>query len=101
MECPLPNFVNNFFKVLIMFIFLKCSYMLDQVIPSLLLLVLACEGTELKGYLRKQAKGKAISKHMRNGGINSFTFHPSPRMVGTTFMALTLFYVLLFSLWKF
>ncbi|XP_028805744.1 DEAD-box ATP-dependent RNA helicase FANCM-like [Neltuma alba] len=47
--------------------------------------VLACEGTELKGYLRKQAKSKAISKHMRNGGINSFTFHPSPRMIPHVF----------------
>ncbi|XP_027355173.1 DEAD-box ATP-dependent RNA helicase FANCM isoform X2 [Abrus precatorius] len=43
--------------------------------------VLACEGTELKGYLRKQTKSKTISKHMRNGGINSFDFHPSPRMI--------------------
>ncbi|XP_061362869.1 DEAD-box ATP-dependent RNA helicase FANCM, partial [Gastrolobium bilobum] len=43
--------------------------------------VLACEGTELKGYLRKQAKSKTISKHMRNGGVNSFSFHPSPRMI--------------------
>ncbi|KAL2618007.1 hypothetical protein AAZX31_08G233700 [Glycine max] len=43
--------------------------------------VFACEGTELKGYLQKQAKSKTISKHMRNGGINSFTFHPSPRMI--------------------
>ncbi|XP_020214184.1 DEAD-box ATP-dependent RNA helicase FANCM isoform X2 [Cajanus cajan] len=43
--------------------------------------VLACEGAELKGYLRKQAKSKTISKHMRNGGVNSFTFHPSPRMI--------------------
>ncbi|KAF7836457.1 DEAD-box ATP-dependent RNA helicase FANCM isoform X1 [Senna tora] len=49
------------------------------------LLVLACEGTELKGYLRKQAKSKAISKHMRSGGINSFTFHPSPRMIPHVF----------------
>ncbi|XP_050888499.1 DEAD-box ATP-dependent RNA helicase FANCM isoform X2 [Lathyrus oleraceus] len=43
--------------------------------------VLACEGAELKGYLKKKAKGKTISKHMRNGGINSFVFHPSPRMI--------------------
>ncbi|WCJ44258.1 ATP-dependent DNA helicase MPH1, partial [Euphorbia peplus] len=43
--------------------------------------VLACEGSELKGYLRKQASSKAIRKHMHNGGINSFTFHPSPRMI--------------------
>ncbi|GAB4844800.1 hypothetical protein Ancab_038187 [Ancistrocladus abbreviatus] len=43
--------------------------------------VLACQGTELKGYMRKQATGKVVRKHMRNGGMNSFTFHPSPRMV--------------------
>ena len=49
------------------------------------ILVLACEGTELKGYIRKQAKGKAIKKHMLNGGANSFCFHPSPRMVGFIF----------------
>ncbi|GMH22406.1 hypothetical protein Nepgr_024249 [Nepenthes gracilis] len=45
------------------------------------LLVLACEGTELKGYMRKQATSKAVRKQMRNGGMNSFTFHSSPRMV--------------------
>ncbi|KAK2658484.1 hypothetical protein Ddye_005017 [Dipteronia dyeriana] len=43
--------------------------------------VLACEGSELKGYMRKQASSKAINKHMRDGGMNSFNFHPSPRMV--------------------
>ncbi|XP_011096497.1 uncharacterized protein LOC105175667 [Sesamum indicum] len=43
--------------------------------------VLACEGSELKGYMRKQANSKAIKKHMRNGGLNSFNFHSSPRMV--------------------
>ncbi|KAA8546304.1 hypothetical protein F0562_002957 [Nyssa sinensis] len=43
--------------------------------------VLACEGSELKGYLRKQANSKAIKKHMRNGGMNSFDFHSSPRMI--------------------
>ncbi|KAI9201492.1 hypothetical protein LWI28_024242 [Acer negundo] len=43
--------------------------------------VLACEGSELKGYMRKQASSKAINKHMRNGGMSSFNFHPSPRMV--------------------
>ncbi|KAK3229964.1 hypothetical protein Dsin_001845 [Dipteronia sinensis] len=43
--------------------------------------VLACEGSELKGYMRKQASSKAINIHMRNGGMNSFNFHPSPRMV--------------------
>ncbi|KAL5843492.1 hypothetical protein ACOSQ4_009450 [Xanthoceras sorbifolium] len=31
--------------------------------------------------MRKQASGKAIKKHMRNGGMNSFKFHLSPRMV--------------------
>lgn len=48
---------------------------------------MACEGAELKGYLKKKAKGKTISKHMRNGGINSFVFHPSPRMVGNHLIA--------------
>ncbi|XP_045830757.1 DEAD-box ATP-dependent RNA helicase FANCM isoform X1 [Trifolium pratense] len=43
--------------------------------------VLACEGAEMKGYLKKKAKSKTISKHMRNGGVNSFDFHPSPRMI--------------------
>ncbi|KAL3641437.1 hypothetical protein CASFOL_016405 [Castilleja foliolosa] len=37
--------------------------------------------SEIKGYMNKQAKGKAIRKHMRNGGMNSFNFHPSSRMV--------------------
>ncbi|XP_015579449.2 DEAD-box ATP-dependent RNA helicase FANCM isoform X1 [Ricinus communis] len=43
--------------------------------------VLACEGSELKGYMRKQANSRAISKHMHNGGISSFSFHSSPRMI--------------------
>ncbi|XP_058088420.1 DEAD-box ATP-dependent RNA helicase FANCM isoform X2 [Magnolia sinica] len=43
--------------------------------------VLACQGAELKGYLKKQANSKAVRKHMHNGGTNSFDFHPSPRMV--------------------
>ncbi|XP_018841125.2 DEAD-box ATP-dependent RNA helicase FANCM isoform X2 [Juglans regia] len=43
--------------------------------------VLACEGSELKGYMRKQASSKAVRKHMRNGGMNSFNFHSSPRMI--------------------
>ncbi|XP_057974604.1 DEAD-box ATP-dependent RNA helicase FANCM isoform X2 [Malania oleifera] len=43
--------------------------------------VLACEGSELKGYMRKQANSRAVRKHMRNGGMNSFNFHPSPRMI--------------------
>ncbi|XAR55643.1 RNA helicase [Bertholletia excelsa] len=43
--------------------------------------VLACKGSELKGYMRKQASGKAIKKHMKNGGITSFNFHSSPRMI--------------------
>ena len=45
------------------------------------LLVLASEGAEAQGYLKKQAKSKALGKHMHNGGINSFNFHPSARMV--------------------
>ncbi|XP_057538948.1 DEAD-box ATP-dependent RNA helicase FANCM isoform X2 [Amaranthus tricolor] len=43
--------------------------------------VLACEGTELKGYKRKQATGKTVRKHLQNGGMNVFNFHCSPRMV--------------------
>ncbi|KAJ7949704.1 DEAD/DEAH box RNA helicase family protein [Quillaja saponaria] len=47
--------------------------------------VLACEGTELNGYMRKQANIKSIRKHMRNGGTNSFSFHSSPRMIPHVF----------------
>ncbi|XP_050937808.1 DEAD-box ATP-dependent RNA helicase FANCM isoform X2 [Cucumis melo] len=43
--------------------------------------VLACEGSELKGYMKKQATSKSIKKHMQNGGINSFNFHASSRMI--------------------
>ncbi|GAV57775.1 Helicase_C domain-containing protein/ResIII domain-containing protein [Cephalotus follicularis] len=43
--------------------------------------VLACQGSELKGYMRKQANSRAINKHMQNGGMNSFNFHSSPRMI--------------------
>ncbi|XP_020253800.1 uncharacterized protein LOC109830850, partial [Asparagus officinalis] len=43
--------------------------------------VLACEGSEVKAYRKKQASGKAVRKHMHNGGIKSFSFHSSPRMV--------------------
>ncbi|XP_038996507.1 DEAD-box ATP-dependent RNA helicase FANCM-like isoform X5 [Hibiscus syriacus] len=43
--------------------------------------VLACQGSELKGYMRKQANSRSINKHMQNGGIHSFSFHPSPRMI--------------------
>ncbi|XP_042062897.1 DEAD-box ATP-dependent RNA helicase FANCM [Salvia splendens] len=43
--------------------------------------VLACEGAELRGYKQKLANGKSISKHMIHGGTKSFNFHPSPRMV--------------------
>ncbi|XP_022939321.1 DEAD-box ATP-dependent RNA helicase FANCM isoform X3 [Cucurbita moschata] len=46
--------------------------------------VLACEGSELKGYMRKQTTSKSIKKHMQNGGINSFNFHASPRMIPHT-----------------
>lgn len=35
----------------------------------------------MQGYIRKQAKNKALGKHMQHGGVNSFNFHPSPRMV--------------------
>lgn len=44
--------------------------------------MLASEGTELQGYLAKQAKSKALGQHMHNGGVQSFNFHASPRMVG-------------------
>lgn len=50
--------------------------------PWQVVLVLACEGSELKGYKRKQGNSKNMMKHMRNGGRNSFNFHSSPRMVG-------------------
>ncbi|XP_031736810.1 DEAD-box ATP-dependent RNA helicase FANCM isoform X5 [Cucumis sativus] len=43
--------------------------------------VLACEGSELKGYMKKQATSKSIKKHMQNGGVNSFNFHASSRMI--------------------
>ncbi|XVE60759.1 hypothetical protein DITRI_Ditri05aG0153200 [Diplodiscus trichospermus] len=31
--------------------------------------------------MRKQANSRSISKHMQNGGMNSFNFHSSPRMI--------------------
>ncbi|XVF63306.1 hypothetical protein PTKIN_Ptkin09bG0077400 [Pterospermum kingtungense] len=31
--------------------------------------------------MRKQANSRSINKHMQNGGINSFNFHSSPRMI--------------------
>lgn len=43
--------------------------------------VLACEGSELKGYMRKQANNRSIKKLMQNGGMNSFNFHASSRMI--------------------
>ncbi|CAH9109218.1 unnamed protein product [Cuscuta europaea] len=43
--------------------------------------VLACEGPELKGFLRKQATNKVLGKLMANGGTNTFRFHSSPRMI--------------------
>ncbi|KAJ6360671.1 hypothetical protein OIU77_004646 [Salix suchowensis] len=43
--------------------------------------ILSCEGSELKGYMRKQANSRSIKKHMHNGGINSFSFHSSSRMI--------------------
>ncbi|MED6106842.1 hypothetical protein PIB30_008229 [Stylosanthes scabra] len=42
-------------------------------------------GSELKAYMRKKAKSKTISKHMQNGGVDSFNFHPSPRMIPHVF----------------
>ncbi|KAK1403680.1 ATP-dependent DNA helicase mph1 [Heracleum sosnowskyi] len=43
--------------------------------------VLACEGPEYNGYLRKQKSCKNLHKQLRNGGKTSFNFHTSPRMV--------------------
>ncbi|VFQ71673.1 unnamed protein product [Cuscuta campestris] len=43
--------------------------------------VLACEGQELKGFLRKQATNKTLGKLMASGGTKAFRFHPSPRMI--------------------
>ncbi|KAG6543585.1 hypothetical protein Mapa_014948 [Marchantia paleacea] len=43
--------------------------------------VLACEGAEKEGYLAKQNKNKALNKHMVNGGVYSFNFHPSSHMI--------------------
>ncbi|KAG7015875.1 DEAD-box ATP-dependent RNA helicase FANCM, partial [Cucurbita argyrosperma subsp. argyrosperma] len=37
-----------------------------------------------RGYMRKQTTSKSIKKHMQNGGINSFNFHASPRMIPHT-----------------
>ncbi|CAK9227859.1 unnamed protein product [Sphagnum troendelagicum] len=34
-----------------------------------------------EGYQKKQAKNKTLIKYMQHGGVNTFTFHPSPRMV--------------------
>nr|GEU83199.1 DEAD-box ATP-dependent RNA helicase FANCM isoform X2 [Tanacetum cinerariifolium] len=45
---------------------------------------LACEGSEVNGYKRKQAKGKNMKKIMQNGGT-TFHFHSSPRMVPHVF----------------
>ncbi|KAL4183271.1 hypothetical protein AMTRI_Chr11g97350 [Amborella trichopoda] len=38
-------------------------------------------GSELNGYLKKQDSNRKVGKHMHNGGLNSFNFHMSPRMV--------------------
>ncbi|KAJ3671654.1 hypothetical protein LUZ60_007733 [Juncus effusus] len=38
------------------------------------------DGSEIKGYSKKQEKNKAIKKHMRNAS-KSFDFYPSPRMI--------------------
>ncbi|XP_078157349.1 DEAD/DEAH box RNA helicase family protein isoform X2 [Carex rostrata] len=42
--------------------------------------ILACDGSEIKAYKRKLEKSKAIKKHMRNAS-KSFDFHSSPRMI--------------------
>ncbi|KAM7507593.1 hypothetical protein LguiA_018046 [Lonicera macranthoides] len=43
--------------------------------------LLCYEGPELNGYKQKQKKGNSVKRHMRNGGISSFDFHSSPRMI--------------------
>nr|XP_017237619.1 PREDICTED: Fanconi anemia group M protein homolog isoform X2 [Daucus carota subsp. sativus] len=43
--------------------------------------VLACEGPEYNGYLRKRQGCKNMNKHLRNGGRTSFNFYTSPRMI--------------------
>ncbi|EPS72072.1 hypothetical protein M569_02686, partial [Genlisea aurea] len=45
----------------------------------------------LKGYVRKQASSKGLKKHLKRGGIDSFNFHPSPRMVPHVFNPEVLF----------
>ncbi|PWA45681.1 DEAD/DEAH box RNA helicase family protein [Artemisia annua] len=45
---------------------------------------LACEGSEVNGYKRKQARGKNMKKIMQNGGT-TLHFHSSPRMVPHVF----------------
>ncbi|KAL7590493.1 hypothetical protein Lser_V15G40742 [Lactuca serriola] len=47
--------------------------------------VLACKGQEVRGYLKKQSNSKSIKKHMINGGTSSFRFHSSPRMIPNAF----------------
>ncbi|KAJ4964035.1 hypothetical protein NE237_023974 [Protea cynaroides] len=41
----------------------------------------SCTLSSGMGYLRKQNNSKAVRKHMRNGGMHSFDFHSSPRMI--------------------
>ncbi|CAK9205714.1 unnamed protein product [Sphagnum troendelagicum] len=43
--------------------------------------ILLFDGAETQGYQKKQAKNKTLIKYMQHGGVNTFTFHPSPRMV--------------------
>ncbi|XP_074371460.1 LOW QUALITY PROTEIN: DEAD-box ATP-dependent RNA helicase FANCM-like [Apium graveolens] len=43
--------------------------------------VLACEGPEYNGYLRKQKSCQNLYKHFRNGGRTGFNFCASPRMI--------------------
>ncbi|KAL2650513.1 hypothetical protein R1flu_018641 [Riccia fluitans] len=40
---------------------------------------------EKEGYLAKQNKNKALRKHMVNGGLFSFNFHPSSHMIPHSF----------------
>ncbi|KAF5184408.1 Dead-box atp-dependent rna helicase fancm [Thalictrum thalictroides] len=71
--------MSSFVKVPVYHISIHST--LSYVLLDKQLLVLACEGLEIKAYLRKQANSKAVKRHMHNGGMNSFDFHLSPRMI--------------------
>ncbi|PWA39658.1 hypothetical protein CTI12_AA571890 [Artemisia annua] len=59
----------------------KFNKMLEVLIEHF---TLACEGSEVNGYKRKQARGKNMKKIMQNGGT-TLHFHSSPRMVPHVF----------------